>query len=390
MPEAHALLDLRRELNWDPARLTAEAFRWPRSEHLVPLRELATRLAPRSFAEAGAPVITPQSVDGASGAVRRRSRKYQGSVFQVGAELRNGDVLMPRLRSGPPLLVSDRLTGALVSARYAALRPVERELGLWLWALLGSESGIRLRTSLSRGDAVTHIDAVSLLEAAVPVPPLAVRRNLLDQLVELERTTHTEEEEPSETWWHTTDLREVPWRIALATPDRSPLEDGTPLEMLCGQISRGRETRRHALTEPAPDYLPVADVSVLGGKAPRRWMPVADTGPSVIAHPGDLMVAGLGNYAYATVVEHESIADQHVFVLRLRDVTSGKAIAAYLNSQRGYRVRQMLLTGSTIPSLRAADLAALPIPDDALRSPVEHEAPPLPLARRLENVLWGN
>ena len=90
------------------------------------------------------------------------------------------------------------------------------------------------------------------------------------------------------------------------------------------------------------------------------------------------------------MAEGESIADQHVYVLRLRDVATGPAIAAYLNSQRGYRVRQLMLTGSTIPSLRGTDLAAIPIPDDALHAPVGPQVAPVPIARRLENLLWRN
>ena len=126
MGAAHALLDLRREPSWDPATLTAEAFRWPRLTFAVPLGEVATRLAPRSLADAGSPVITPQVLDPSSGAIRRRSRKYQGSVFQVGAELRPGDVLIPRSGSGPTLLVSERLAGALVSARFPVRQAVVR------------------------------------------------------------------------------------------------------------------------------------------------------------------------------------------------------------------------------------------------------------------------
>jgi len=228
-----------------------------------------------------------------------------------------------------------------------------------------------------------------LLAAEIPMPSLAERREVLAQLAHVERSTHVEEEEPAETWWHLADLRVVTWHVALATPDPRLLQDGMPLEVLCGEITRGRDTRRHAIPDAALGYLPVSDVSVLGGKPPRRWMLLNDP-TATVAHRGDLLVAGLGNYAYATVAEGESIADQHVYVLRLRDVATGPAIAAYLNSQRGYRVRQLMLTGSTIPSLRGTDLAAIPIPDDALHAPVGPQVAPVPIARRLENLLWRN
>src|SRR5690348_10351830 len=126
-----AILDLRLQDTWDPGRLTAEAFRWPTVDPEVPLRELARRVVPRSLAEAGSPVITPASVDPDTGSIRQRNRKYQGSVFQVGSELRAGDVLVPRIGIGPALFVSDRYRGALVSTRFSALRGVDITLGLW-------------------------------------------------------------------------------------------------------------------------------------------------------------------------------------------------------------------------------------------------------------------
>lgn len=388
MAAAPALVDLRRESSWDPASLTAEAFEWPTQAPLAPLREVVTSLAARSFADAGAPVITPMSLDATTGAVRRRSRKYQGSVFQVGAELHTGDVLIPRSGTGPTLLVSERLAGALVSARFTALRPLEPDLGLWLWAVFGSESGSRLRVSLSQGGTLTNLNTAALLDSQVPMPMLADRYRVSEQLWDLERATHVEEE-ASGTWWHVADLRATPWQVALATPDRSLLDDGTPLEMLYGQIARGRNTRDSALLEPALGYLPVSDVSVLGGKPPRRWLP-ADHRSAVVASPGDVLVALVGNYAYATVATEQSVADQHVVVLRFRDHSHATPIAAYLNSQRGYRVRQMLLSGSAIQSLRPSDLASLRIPDAALYEATQPEVAPAPIARRLENLLWGH
>ena len=91
-----ALIDLRQEAVWEPGRLTAQAFRWPIDAPLLPVRDLATRLSAHSVANAGAPVITSASIDPETGSIVRRSRTYQGAVFQVGSDLRVGDVLVPR------------------------------------------------------------------------------------------------------------------------------------------------------------------------------------------------------------------------------------------------------------------------------------------------------
>ncbi|MCZ7424105.1 hypothetical protein O7607_30410 [Micromonospora sp. WMMA1949] len=381
-----AILDLRLERNWEPGRLTAEAFRWPGSDREFPLRELATRLAPRSFADAGSPVVTPASVDPASGGVRRRSKKYQGSVFQVGTELRPGDVLVPRVGLGPAVLVSEHLRGALVAARFSALRPLESELGLWLWGLLSSESGRRLRANLSQGAALAAVETSSLLDATVPVPPVERLRRVTGPLRAIEDSTHVDEEEAVETWWQTTDLRTTEWRTALATPDPSILTAGEPLANFCREVVRGRNTRRLAIEEEAPGYLPVADVSMLGGKAPRRWVPEQEGNPTV-AQPGDLLMAALGNLPHARIADARVVADSHVLVLRLRNPSLGPALAHYLNGQDAYRVRQVFTVGAQIPSISATDLGRIPVPAAALE-PVETTAVVLPLAQRLELVLW--
>lgn len=381
-----AMFDLRLERDWEPGRLTAEAFRWPTSDPTFPLRELASRLVPRSFADAGSPVVTPAGLDMRNGGVRRRTKKYQGPVFQVGTELRSGDVLVPRLGLGPALLVSAHLRGALVAERFSAFRPHDPELGLWLWGALSSESGRRLRANLSQGATTVAVQASALLHATVPVAPIERMRRVIGFLQAIEHSTRLNEEEATETWWQTTDLRTAEWRIALATPDPSILTLGEPLANFCREIVRGRHTRRFAVDEDAPGYLPVADVSMLGGKPPRRWVP-ADDESLTIAYPGELLVAGLGNLPHARLADVPVAADDHVLVLRLRNSSLGPALTRYLNGQDAYRLRQMLTTGTTVPSISAVDIGRIPVPASVLEQP-DARAVLLPIAQRLEQVLW--
>jgi len=379
--------DLRQEISWEPAWLTAQAFRWPSSWDQTPIRELASRIFPNSIADPGAPVITTANLDGITGGIRRRSRKYQGVVFQVGRELQTGDVVIPHTGLGPALRISDDLRGALVGSRFTALRPHDVELSAWIWAVLNCESGLQLRSHLSKGfgSAVASHD---LLDATIPIPSARDLATLSLAIEAIEAATHREEDEPIETWWSIADLRSLEWRIALATANPDRLESGPPLGEYCAMIIRGRTTRTGAINDEVPGYLPVLDVATLGGKPPRRWLPSwADN--QTIAQPGNLVMAGLGNFAHARVVTRTSVVDQHAFLLQLRDETLGPAIAGFLNSHNGYALRQIFLRGSTIPSMNSSDIGRIPIPYESLGQFKDTDPESIiPLSQRLERALW--
>ncbi|WP_133120779.1 hypothetical protein [Mycolicibacterium goodii] len=385
-----AVVDLRQESSWEPGQLTAHSFKWPTDLPEVRLGDLVIRVAPGSVADAGAPVITPSDVDKVTGSVRRRARTYQGAVFQVGTELRAGDILVPRFGTRPALLVHTILMGSLVSERFTALRPRELEHAGWIWAVLNSESGLRLRAGLISGAGSSSISPTSLLRAPIPVPTLnelAAKSEIIDSIVE---STHSAEEEPAETWWGTADLCTVDWRIALATQNPAQLAEGVPFGDYCAEIVRGRNTRRDAIDFEAPGYLAVADVSMLGGKPPRRWVP-AEAHNQIVAHRGELLIAALGDYAYATVIDSEVVVDQHVYRIRLKDPSLAVAIARYLNSADGFGLRRILLSGATVPSLNKFDVGHIPIPDTALDTGDEMVATvQISLAQRLEEALWQN
>jgi hypothetical protein len=80
-------------------------------------------------------------------------------------------------------------------------------------------------------------------------------------------------------------------------------------------------------------------------------------------------------------------ADNHVLVLRLRRSSLGSALTRYLNGQDAYRLRQVLTTGTTLPSISALDMGRIPVPASVLEQP-NALAVQLPLAQRLEQILW--
>ncbi|MFD5469891.1 hypothetical protein [Streptomyces sp. NPDC127105] len=381
-------VDLRGEADWDPGRLVGSTFAWPTAAPVVPLRELVTTVRAGSVATAGSPVITPAGLVARTGAIRRRSTKYQGKAFTVGTRgLRRGDVLVPPSPSGPAVLVDDRLNGALLSSRFTALRPLDPVFSRWIWAVLNSRAAQARRASLATGTTMASVKTPDLLEMGVPLPPLVEVQRLDRVLASIEVGTHREEEPSESTWWVTADLRRrVDWGIMLATPRPELLEDGEPLGSFVREMKPSRSTRSFEVPTELPGTLPVVDVSALGGRPTRRWAAPQFTTVTLIA-PGDLLIARVGEYSYATVAQRPAVADPGIFVLRLHDQSQGPALAHFLNGREGQTRRRMFLRGVTVPSLRRTDIERFPIPAEALEFEGDVE-PDVGLADQLEQVLW--
>ncbi|MFE5025043.1 hypothetical protein ACFRAO_17310 [Streptomyces sp. NPDC056656] len=226
-----------------------------------------------------------------------------------------------------------------------------------------------------------------LLEMAVPLPPLAEVQRLDRVLASIEAGTHREEEPSESTWWVVADLRRRDdWGIMLATPRPELLEDGEPLGSFVREMKPSRSTRGFEVPTELQGTLPVVDVSALGGRPTRRWAAPQSTTVTLIA-PGNLLIARVGEYSYATVAQRPAVADPGIFVLRLHDQSQGPALAHFLNGREGQTRRRMFLRGVTVPSLRRTDIERFPIPAEALDFEGDVE-PDVGLADQLERVLW--
>lgn len=379
-------VDLRGRSTWETGLLTAESFRWPTDAPTVSLAELVTSVVASSVVRTGAQVITPASLDPASGAVRRRSQRYQGPVLQVGRDLQLNDLLVPTSAEIPVLLVTEHLRGALVSSHFTALRSAGEARPLWIWAVLNSSSGRDLRQRLSLGGLEVGGVKGRILDLAIPVAPLARQFELESVLQAIELSTHVEEDEAPSTWWRTTDLRGNDWHLLLATPEPERLNDGEPLESFADKIEQGKVRSRDDDTDQPGTGLPVTDIGVLSGRPPKRWAATLDRSATV-SSTGDVLVAAVGNRAHATVATDMSVLDRNVIRIHLKDPRQAEAIAHFLNGSAGYGLRQVLLRGSTVPHLSVANLSRMPVPADTLV--YEGTAvPSTPLALRLEHALW--
>lgn len=384
-----AVLDLREQSTWDPQSLTAAAFRWPTNLPLCQLQEITEQVAPDSVVSEGAQVISPDGVDPTSGGIRRRSRTYQGSAFQVsshGPGLCVGDLLVPPSPSSPVLLVTEEMVGSVVSAAFRGLRPAPG-LSLWLWAVLNSESGRTARSLLATGSSRMTLGA-GLSELDVPLA--AEPAPLVGELAALQETTRIPEVEGRTTWWSTADLRELNWQTAIATPTPEVLSQGVPLGSLCESIQRGRPVRPEEVSKvDRPNLLPMADIPFLGGKPARKWLP-PDAAAATIAFPGDVLVAAVGRLPHAITATSIMVVDSNVYAVRLLHRDLAMALARYLNGTEGLGLRQILLSGAFVPSLRVADLERLPVSMSELQrlADAPEGAKVEPLARRLERLLW--
>jgi hypothetical protein len=237
--------------------------------------------------------------------------------------------------------------------------------------------------------AASALDRVNsrtaLLELQVPLPSVPPPH---EQLASIESHTHRPEEEATETWWRTVDLRGSDWPLQLVTPDPAILRSGVPLGDLCAEIVRGRPVPQETVSDrPAAGYLPLTDISVIGGKPVRRWVPLDPKAP-IIAHQGDVLIAAVGNRPHAFLVSESTAVDRNLWLLRLLDTEHGPGLVRYLNGETGYGARQLLLTGDFIPGLRKDNLSVLPVPSEALDDPGAGE-PLVPLDLQLEQALWN-
>lgn len=382
-------LDLRGHSNWDPGSLAAASFKWPTELSLRGLHEICDSVFPDAITEIGAQVITPGGLDPRSGGIRRRSRSFEGSAFQVsrrGPGLMVGDLLVSPASRSPVLVVDEVMVGSMVSGKFRGFRPTDG-LSLWLWAVLNSESGQFARSLAGAGVSPSTLSA-GLRYLRVPVP--SAPSSYDDELNAVHATTRIAEDEGRTTWWSTADLREFDWRTALATPRPEILNEGVPLGELCENILRGR--RVHA-QELSPHFragnTPVADIAFLRGKGAKKWVS-DDVLAASRAQPGDVLVSAVGRFPYAVVADSHVVVDQNVYLLRVSQPGQAHAVARYLNGTEGFGLRQILLSGPVIPSLNKRDLERLPVSMAQLRRLARADEDPAdkPLSRRLEMLLW--
>ena len=381
------IADLRNERPWDIDRLVLKAFAWRSSSPLRRLDEITLELPAIESAEPGYPVITPRGIDNVTGVLRRRERKYVGSAFRVGGfgrALRQGDLLVPPSDT-PVLLVNEDMLGSMASSQFIALRPDAVD-AYWLWGALNSRSGRTLRRLVTSG-ASGMIDVKAALRCMeIPIPTIGEQRDAAQRLAGIERGLRGQEVEAPTTWWKISDLRGHRWRFALASANPSLLQDGEPLSKYC-DVLRGRSYRQREgdSTLDSAYLLPIATGTFLAG----RGNELARVAPeSIIAQPGDVLVAVIGDRPLAQVVREPMAVSSSVYLLRPHPLHLGPAIATFLNSPVGLARWRFLSLDGIAPFMRMSDLREFPVPAGSLYARGDRAIPPGPLDLQLESILW--
>ncbi len=385
-----ATIDLRGRSSWDPGALFVEAFGWPCDYPSVRLGDIASTFLPPVASIDDALVVTPAGLDSRTGGIRLRSNRHLGDVYQVGQSesgVRPGDLLVPPGAEQPVLYVTEDLVGSFVARAFTVLRVPE--FAPWIWGVLNSGSGKRLRAISSAGRMGSANSRVRVLDLHVPVPPLSAMEAVEPQLRSLIDATIGEEEEAATSWWRTADLRGTEWRFALATPRPELLEAGVPLEALVREIRIGSHSAR-SMYHPrsAPGDLPVADMAWLRTGRVKSWCSLATDQTVAVTNEADVLIAVYGEAAFARVVPAGLVIDSTIYALSLKDPTLGDGLARYLNSRTGKGARVLRLTGSTAPRLSVRDVRALNVTEQIYKFDVADREIDAPLEERLETLLW--
>lgn len=382
------IVDLRDRFSWEPGSILVEEFAWPSDNPAVLLGDIARTFAPQMPPPEGALVVTPGGLDPRTGGIRQRSTKYLGDVYQVGQSehgLRPGDLLLPSNPEQPVLYVTEELVGSFVAGAFTALRVPD--LALWVWGVLNSAPGKRLRTIASGGRAVGRARTSELY---IPIPPLSYVHAIEPQLLTLTEMTVGGEEDAPTSWWRVADLRGTEWRFALATPHPELFEAGFPLEELAREIRGGQHSSRSLYrSDPEPGDLPVADMSWLRTGRIRNWCPPMIDQRALVTNESDVLIAVYGATAFARQVPAGFVIDSTTYAVSLDDPTYAAGLARYLNGRTGKGARTMRLTGITVQRLSMRDVRLLDVTKKIYEDVAVESSGDDSLEERLGALLWN-
>lgn len=381
-----SLISLKNSPTWDPAILAKHTIQWPNKAKIVRLGDVSQGVSPFIWVKRGAQVITSSSVDVRYGHVFQRSRNFEGTGFQVSDgsnQLSVGDILIPFRLDVPVLLLNYRHSGAFVSDEFFALKMITLDWATWLWAVLNSSIGMKLRAAYL-ADSTTRVSKIRcLLDLPIPiVPPRS--STLWDELLQIEESTHRSEIEAVETWWRIAQLNSTNWAYELAMRYPIDMSKYTPLVHYCNELRAGRKVPLTSRVSSAQlGSFPYVDGKYLSGGSIHSW---ATEG--LIADPGDVLIAGVGYRSNARIATERMIAGTDIYVLRLKEPHLATALTAYLNGQEGYDQRQLRISGKVIPRVSLRDLEQLGVNEFRLREPNADIHSSVDLASRLDAVLW--
>jgi hypothetical protein len=373
-------------------RLTWPNSTWQQTE----LDDLIATVIPVSgLAGDEQPIVTPGGLSRDTGQVVRTNNRYVGRIYEMRRDngLQVGDLLVPRYSFPPALVVGQAHTGLGFAGTFHAVRCSDPRVAVWLWAVLSSGVGQRIRSKVSTGGNTSVLSRGRLLELHVPLPPeedLRARLVMLDPLLERSQLVDMRCDEVQGSWWRIADLRGAErWDIFITLAEPDLLGSGIPLVELCEDIALGKAVQRRVLPTARPGWLQVYTArSVRAGRIDDLWLDPAAR--ATIAEPGDVLIPSVGAKGLSVLSAQYAAVDRDVIRCRLHHPSISELLVHYLNSDRGQSLRRILTSG-VIPRLTLQAARRLPIPEDIARgepnqvSAVEFR----PLSVQLDDLLWS-
>jgi hypothetical protein len=171
-----SIVTLPRSAEWTLGRLlSADVPTWPNSTwQQTDLDDLvATVISVSGLAGDEQPIVTPGGLSRDTGQVVRTNSRYVGRIYEMRGDngLQVGDLLIPRYSSSPALVVGQAHTGLGFAGTFHAVRCSDPRVAVWLWAVLSSSIGQRIRSKVSTGANTPVLSRGRLLELRVPMPP---------------------------------------------------------------------------------------------------------------------------------------------------------------------------------------------------------------------------
>lgn len=393
-----SIVTLPRSAEWTLGQLlSADDPTWPNSTwQQAELDELVTTVIPVSgLADDEQPIVTPGGLSRDTGQVIRTNSRYVGRIYEMRRDngLQVGDLLIPRYFFSPALVVGEAHTGLGFAGTFHAVRCSDPRVAVWLWAVLSSGVGQRIRAKVSTGANTPVLSRGRLLELRVPMPPvedLQARLQMLYPLFERSQQVDMRRDEVQGSWWRIADLRGAErWDIFITLAEPDLLRSGIPLAALCEDMILGKAVRGHVLPTARPEWLRVYTArSVRAGRIDDLWLD--PSARATIADPGDVLIPSVGANGLSALSAQRAAVDRDVIRCRLRNPGMSEPLVHYLNSDRGQSLRRILTSG-VIPRLTLQAARNLPIPEDIARGETP-QAPAVefrPLSEQLDDLLWS-
>lgn len=146
--------------------------------------------------------------------------------------------------------------------------------------------------------------------------------------------------------------------------NRFGMESGMRLDELAEQIVDGSRRKFEFVSEGIP-FLRISNLTPSGiSRGKLSYLdPAADVEHKAVINEGDVLIAKTGSKtAIVDPAFAGAVIGPDIIRIRFKDMTTARAVAAYLNSEPGRLAVQQISSGSIIPKVGVKEIGALRVP----------------------------